>query len=73
MILVFSKTSLETTDNLLHAVVFLENVLCSAHNGIVEIWDKEAYENAVNMDSDDFGLLAEEVMGGINPSQNELP
>jgi len=24
------------------------------------------------MDSDDFGLLAEEVMGGINPSQNEL-
>jgi len=27
----------------------------------------------VNMDSDDFGLLAEEVMGGINPSQNELP
>ena len=48
-------------------------VVLSAHNGIVEIWDKEAYENAVNMDSDDFGLLAEEVMGGINPSQNELP
>jgi hypothetical protein len=24
------------------------------------------------VDSDDFGLLAEEVMGGINPSQNEL-
>jgi hypothetical protein len=47
-------------------------VVLSAHNGIVEIWDKLAYENAVNVDGDDFGLLAEEVMGGINPSQNEL-
>lgn len=48
-------------------------VVLSAHNGIVEIWDKQAYEDTVNVDSDDFGLLAEEVMGGINPSQNELP
>lgn len=47
-------------------------VVLSAHNGIVEIWDKQAYEDAVNVDGDDFGLLAEEVMGGINPSQNEL-
>jgi hypothetical protein len=47
-------------------------VVLSAHNGIVEIWDKLAYENAVNVDGDEFGLLAEEVMGGINPSQNEL-
>jgi MraZ protein len=44
----------------------------SAHSGIVEIWDKEAYESAVNVDNDDFGLLAEEVMGGKNPSHNEL-
>jgi MraZ protein len=48
-------------------------LVLSAHNGIVEIWDKDAYEEAVNVDNDDFGLLAEEVMGGINPSQNELP
>jgi MraZ protein len=48
-------------------------IVLSAHSGIIEIWDKDAYENAVNVDSDDFGLLAEEVMGGINPSQHELP
>ena len=47
-------------------------IVLSAHSGIIEIWDKDAYENAVNVDSDDFGLLAEEVMGGKNPSQNEL-
>ena len=41
-------------------------VVLGAHNGIVEIWDKQAYEDAVNVDGDDFGLLAEEVMGGIN-------
>ena len=48
------------------------HIVLSAHSGIVEIWDKEAYESAVNVDNDDFGLLAEEVMGGKNPSHNEL-
>ena len=48
------------------------HIVLSAHSGIVEIWDKEAYESAVNVDNDDFGLLAEEVMGGRNPSHNEL-
>ncbi|MEY2963996.1 MAG: hypothetical protein RL754_1257 [Bacteroidota bacterium] len=47
-------------------------VVLSAHSGIIEIWDKKAYEDAVNVDNDDFGLLAEEVMGGINPSHDEL-
>ncbi len=48
------------------------HIVLSAHTGIVEIWDKDAYESAVNVDNDDFGLLAEEVMGGKNPSHNEL-
>jgi MraZ protein len=38
-----------------------EIVLSSAIN-IVEIWDKEAYENAIS-DVEDFADLAEEVMG----------
>ena len=48
------------------------HIVLSAHSGIVEVWDKDAYESAVNVDNDDFGLLAEEVMGGKNPSHNEL-
>lgn len=30
----------------------------------IEIWDKAAYEKAVDYDPDDFAALAEEVMGG---------
>ena len=37
-------------------------VLTSVVNRI-EIWDKEAYENAVEYNPDDFANLAEEVMG----------
>ncbi|MBN2639559.1 MAG: hypothetical protein JXR65_10800, partial [Bacteroidales bacterium] len=37
-------------------------VLTSVVNRI-EIWDKEAYESAVDYNPDDFASLAEEVMG----------
>lgn len=39
-----------------------EIVLSSAIN-IVEIWDKDKYENTIEATSDDFADLAEEVMG----------
>ena len=39
-----------------------EIVLSSAVN-IVEIWDKDKYENTIGEASDDFAELAEEVMG----------
>ncbi|MGI9526260.1 MAG: division/cell wall cluster transcriptional repressor MraZ [Weeksellaceae bacterium] len=39
-----------------------EVVVSSAIN-IIEIWDKELYEEAVSADSVDFAALAEEVMG----------
>ena len=42
-----------------------EVVLSSAVN-IIEVWDKEKYENTVNDDSVDFADLAEDVMGGVN-------
>ena len=40
-------------------------VLSSAVN-IVEIWDKEAYEKAIDDSVMDFADLAEEVMGNVN-------
>jgi len=46
------------------------DVVLSAHNGIVEIWDKEQYELTVNDSSVDFGVLAEQVMGGNDKSVN---
>lgn len=39
-----------------------EIVVANAIN-IIEIWDKENYEHAVNESTDDFAELAEEVMG----------
>lgn len=39
-----------------------EIVLSSAIN-IIEIWDKDKYENAIDAAADDFAELAEEVMG----------
>ena len=46
-----------------------EVVVSSAIN-IIEIWDKELYENAVNPDDTDFAQLAEEVMG--NEEDNDV-
>jgi MraZ protein len=41
-----------------------EIVLSSAVN-IIEIWDKEKYESAIEAATGDFGELAEQVMGNI--------
>lgn len=40
-------------------------VLSSAVN-IVEIWDKDKYEQSIDESADDFADLAEEVMGNLN-------
>ncbi len=48
-----------------------EVVLSSAVN-IVEIWDKENYEKAIDDATVDFAQLAEDVMGNDNDSIDEL-
>ncbi|MCG1036109.1 division/cell wall cluster transcriptional repressor MraZ [Polaribacter sargassicola] len=42
-----------------------EVVMASSVN-IIEIWDKEKYEKAINEAADDFADLAEEVMGNTD-------
>ena len=46
-------------------------VLSSAVN-IVEIWDKDLYENFISNDEVDFADLAEEVMGKVNDDENGI-
>jgi len=48
-----------------------EIVLSSAVN-IVEIWDKENYEKAIDDAAGDFADLAEDVMGNDNDEIDEL-
>jgi len=50
-----------------------KEVVLSSAVAIIEIWDKDLYENAINSAVDDFAELAEQVMGGLNIEENELP
>ena len=57
----------------LHSFAGIKNeiVLSSAVN-IVEIWDKESYEKAIDDATVDFAQLAEEVMGNDNGDVDDI-
>lgn len=49
-----------------------KDVVFSSAVNTIEIWDKEAYEKAIDDSSLDFALLAEEVMGNQNNDDNGI-
>ncbi len=59
-------------DLLVFAKMQKDLVLSSAVN-IIEIWDKDLYEKAIDDSILDFADLAEKVMGNQNDYRNELP
>ena len=58
-------------DLVVFASISKDLVLSSAVN-IVEIWDKDLYENFISNDEVDFADLAEEVMGNVNDDENGI-
>jgi len=46
-----------------------KDVVVSSQVGILEIWDKDKYEKAIDDATGDFADLAEEVMGGGNDGE----
>lgn len=58
-------------DLMIYSSLKSELVLSSAV-GIVEIWDKNFYEDTLENPEMDFGSLAEDVMGSLNNDLNEL-
>lgn len=58
-------------DLMIYSSLKSELVLSSAV-GIVEIWDKNFYEETLENPEMDFGSLAEDVMGSLNNDLNEL-
>jgi len=57
---------LQVSKDLVEYGKFSKEVVFSSKINLIEIWDKELYEQIINDDDIDFGDLAEEVMGGIN-------
>ncbi len=58
-------------DLVVFAKIEKDIVLSSAVN-IVEIWDKDLYENVIENATDDFADLAEEVMGNLNDDEHGI-
>ena len=49
-----------------------KEVVLSSSVNIIEIWDKDKYETAIDDAAVDFADLAEEVMGNVNDTDDEL-
>ncbi len=49
------------------------HLVLSASVDMIEIWDKDAYEGVLEDPEVDFASLAEDVMGGANSTDHELP
>ncbi|MBV1888275.1 MAG: division/cell wall cluster transcriptional repressor MraZ [Urechidicola sp.] len=49
-----------------------KQVVLSSAVGIVEIWDKEKYEIAIDEAALDFGDLAEQVMGNVSDDEDGI-
>jgi len=47
-----------------------KEIVLTASVNVIEIWDKEKYEQAIKSSLKDFGKLAEEVMGNQPPPNN---
>jgi MraZ protein len=50
-----------------------KEIVLSSSGSIIEVWDKNLYEKAIDETTIDFADLAEEVMGNLNQNKNELP
>jgi len=58
-------------DLVVFAQISKDTVLSSAVN-IIEIWDKDLYEKAIDDSVIDFADLAEDVMGNVNDDDNGI-
>jgi MraZ protein len=48
-----------------------KDIVMAAAGDRIEVWDKKAYEKFINSGTANFEKLAEDVMGGITPSNND--
>lgn len=49
-----------------------KDIVLFAYGNKIEVWDKDAYQKALEMDEDEFADLAEDVMGLLNNDEDDL-
>lgn len=64
-----SSDRLNLPNHLLQYADIDKELLMAANNNIIELWNKERYDALMEIDSDDFAELAEEVMGDDDDSE----
>jgi len=63
---------LNISNDLIAFSALKNSVVMSSSGNIIEVWDKDAYETAVNNPEIDLSALAEEVMGNSNLLGDDL-
>jgi MraZ protein len=48
-----------------------KEIVLFAYGNRIEVWSKELYESTLDVEPDDFAVLAEEVMGRINNNNSD--
>lgn len=48
------------------------SLVLSASMGVIEVWEKSAYEAAITQSSEDFGRMAEELLGDLKDPKDGL-
>lgn len=72
-----TELNLDNVNRLLFPKLLLEyagikkDIVLFAHTNKIEIWDKDAYDNLLSNEPEDFATLAEKVMGKQNDNHSE--
>lgn len=73
MVEVDSNGRLLIAKDLIRVAGIEKEIVLTSPIDIIEIWDKDKYEAAIDTPQEDFAQLAQEVMAGVNMNGNELP
>lgn len=73
MVEVDSNGRLLIAKDLIRVAEIKKEIVLTSPIDIIEIWDKDKYESAIDTPQEDFAQLAQEVMAGVNMNGNELP
>ncbi len=63
-----SSSRINIPNNLIEYASLKDDIIISCYNHKIEIWDKKHYEEELKFDDEEFAKMAEELMGGQDPT-----